>query len=393
MVLDNVFKLYLHKAGRWSMLLLPVIVLFFQDKGLDMTQIFLLQSFFAASVVILEVPTWYIWDMLRRKDGLMIWSLFGLVGRILYHFASWFWTFAIAELALAFAYTFYSWSDTALLYDTLLCEWKEDEFKKTKWKFLAIGNFSEALWAVLWWFLATYWFRFLTSLQILFAIFVLLVSFTFHEPHRERYEIHEAWIGHLKRMIWETLSKKNWLSSLIFYSACTWVSTMFWVWIAQPYFEFLQIPLVWFWILRWVWNASVWFFSLYAHKFETFVSEKTLLFSFPLISVLWYVLMWSFPAIFLISCMFFFYGVRWVSWVIYADIVNRNVSSKERATIMSLQSLAFRFWFMLTWPMVWRVIDGYWILHWFYAAWLISLFLWIIWWFFLYRSNFIYTST
>jgi hypothetical protein len=45
--------------------------------------------------------------------------------------------------------------------------------------------------------------------------------------------------------------------------------------------------------------------------------------------------------------MFFFYAVRGVKSVVLQDMLNKLISSKERATILSVDSLAFRALFMI----------------------------------------------
>jgi hypothetical protein len=41
---DNIIKLYLLKAVKWFMIVMPIIVLFFESKGLSLTQIMILQG-------------------------------------------------------------------------------------------------------------------------------------------------------------------------------------------------------------------------------------------------------------------------------------------------------------------------------------------------------------
>ena len=369
---SNIWKMYLFKAFRWSMILLPVVVLFFQDLGLSMKQIFLLQSIFAWAVVFLEIPTGYFGDMLRRKDGLIIGAFCWLIWWVLYHFAVWFRSIAIAEIALALAYTFYSWSDTALLYDSLQQTWRSNEFKKIKGRYLAMGNFSEWIWALLWGRLAMYWFGIITSIQVYIAIFCLAISFTLVEPIREKYLLKEAWIGHIVGVIKDAMKWGSLVSSIVVYSAFTGVSTMFWVWLAQPYFTLVELPLLRFGILRGIGNISVWLFSLLAYRLESRFSNETLLLSFPFFVVVAYLLLWTFPSFIVLAVGLVFYAVRWVSTVVYMDLINKEISSKERATILSVKSLAFRFVFMILGPIVWWIVDGHWILIGMYSAWALT---------------------
>ena len=53
----NINKMYLLKAVKWFMIVMPIIVLFFEKHGLSLTQIMILQATYSFTVAILEVPS------------------------------------------------------------------------------------------------------------------------------------------------------------------------------------------------------------------------------------------------------------------------------------------------------------------------------------------------
>jgi hypothetical protein len=378
-ITSNFLKLNLITIARNSMFLMPIMVLFFTDLGLSLSEVFILQSIFAFSVVVLEIPTWYIGDILRRKDWLIIWSICWTVWYLWLDMAQWFWTLALAEVFLALGYTFYSGSDSALIYDTLAQIGKEDTFQKIKWRYMAFWNFSEAWGAIIWWALVLYGYEWVTLWQVIMGCVGCLITVTLVEPNREKYEVTETWFKHLFRLVKYALYTNSTISALVVYSAITGLATMFWVWLAQPYWDSLWIPLFFFWILRAVWNASVWFFSRFAYRTIWKFGNKKLLIILPLLSVLTYIVFWisSIPAV--LVMMLTFYASRWILWVVYYDLINKLVTSKERATILSVKSLAFRGLFMIFGPIVWLVADMYNIQTAMFSAWLISFILLIIW--------------
>ena len=65
-------KIFLLELGWMFMVIIPVIVPFFEGHGMDMEQIFILQAIFGISVVILEVPSGYVADIIGRKNSLII---------------------------------------------------------------------------------------------------------------------------------------------------------------------------------------------------------------------------------------------------------------------------------------------------------------------------------
>ena len=73
----NLWKLFTIQAGRWFLLLMPVLVLFYQENGLTLRDIFLIQAFFSICIILFEVPSGFFSDRLGRRQTLMIASLFG----------------------------------------------------------------------------------------------------------------------------------------------------------------------------------------------------------------------------------------------------------------------------------------------------------------------------
>lgn len=360
-IFSNFQKLNWITICRNSMFLMPVMVLFFQDIGLTLGEVFILQSIFSLAVVVLEIPTGYLWDILRRKDWLIIGWICTALWFLWFHFADWFLVVAIAEIFLALWYTFFSWSDTALIYDSLLEVWKEEDFKKIKWRYLAYWSFSEAWWALIWGALVLGWYEWVTLWQVVLACIWVLISMRLVEPTREKFEVNETWFKHLLWLVKYAFIWNNTIASLVIYSAVTWLATMFWVWLSQPYWELLWVPLYLFWLLRALWNFSVGLFSWFWHTIIEKIWTINLLIILPVLTIITYVIYWVLPLLLFIPLMLTFYASRAVLWIVYFDVINKLVSSKERATILSVKSLAFRWLFMIFWPLIGILADQYWI--------------------------------
>ena len=54
------------------LVIMPVIVPFFESRGLSMQQIFLLQAVFAVVVLVMEIPSGYAADLLGRRVTLLV---------------------------------------------------------------------------------------------------------------------------------------------------------------------------------------------------------------------------------------------------------------------------------------------------------------------------------
>ena len=62
------------------LVIMPVAVPFFQSKGLSMQEVFSLQALFGLVVLITEVPSGYLADVLGRKNTLVIGTIVGALG-------------------------------------------------------------------------------------------------------------------------------------------------------------------------------------------------------------------------------------------------------------------------------------------------------------------------
>jgi MFS family permease len=101
------------------MLVMPIVVLFYKENGLNVTQVFILQSVYSLSIVLLEIPSGYFADVLGRKNTISLGAILGFVGYAIYSVTSGFWGFFIAEVLLGFGQSMISGADSALLYDSL----------------------------------------------------------------------------------------------------------------------------------------------------------------------------------------------------------------------------------------------------------------------------------
>ena len=68
----NVPLLYAARLCEYLVFFTPVIVVFFQNQGLSMTQVMVLQTAFAVAVVVLEIPSGFFADRVGRRPSLFI---------------------------------------------------------------------------------------------------------------------------------------------------------------------------------------------------------------------------------------------------------------------------------------------------------------------------------
>ena len=112
------------------MLFMPTIVLFFQENGLSLFDIMLIQAVYSVAIAVLEIPSGYVADLLGRKMAMVIGTFLGFLGILIYSMSYGFWGFLPAALAMGIGQSFVSGSDTALMYDSLLDMGRSKEFVK-----------------------------------------------------------------------------------------------------------------------------------------------------------------------------------------------------------------------------------------------------------------------
>ena len=133
-VKNNIWKLYVIKGLMWFMVAMPIIVLFFQENGLSLQEVMILQGSYSMMVALMEIPSGYIADLFGRKKTLVLGTLFCFLGFALFGFSFGFWEFFIAELLLGVGNSFISGSDSALLYDSLLESEQSEEYTRIEGK-------------------------------------------------------------------------------------------------------------------------------------------------------------------------------------------------------------------------------------------------------------------
>jgi MFS family permease len=136
--------MYFLKGVLWFMLSMPIIILFFKENGLSLTEIMTLQGAYSLTVALFEVPSGYLADLFGRKACIVFSTIFSFVGFLFFCFFSGFYYFLIAQILVGFAGSLISGSDSALIYDTLLQTNNKDDYAKIEGRNYAIGNFSEA---------------------------------------------------------------------------------------------------------------------------------------------------------------------------------------------------------------------------------------------------------
>ena len=141
----NIIRLYLIKIAKWFMLYMPIVVPFYESNGLSMKDIMILQAVYSIAIVILEVPSGYLADVIGRRKTLILGAVFGTFGFATYSFSYGFIRFLVAEIILGIGQSCMSGADSAMLYDSLLEKGEEKKYTRFEGRITSLGNVAEAV--------------------------------------------------------------------------------------------------------------------------------------------------------------------------------------------------------------------------------------------------------
>ena len=353
---SNIWKLYIFNWLQWFLLIVPVFVLFLQENGLSMKEVFLLQATFSVAVLAMEVPSGYFSDRVGRKITMIMGSVLGFLAMLLYCFAQNFWGFFVAEILGGVGASFISGTGMAMLYDTLLELKEEGKYKSIAGKMITMGSFSEASAAIIGGGLALISLRFPIYIEagIIFLCIPLactLIETKKHksqEPQKNMLQIMKYALIEHAEIKWLTITFALLMASGI---------TMFWF--IQPYLQTIGMPLVLFGVFFAILRFSTGIFSLVAEKTEQALGRKKSLILLLSLPPLGYALVGWIQAFWAIVFFFVFQFVRGFAEPVLQDYVNKLVTSDMRATVLSINSLVGRLLFSVLGPLLGWINDLY----------------------------------
>lgn len=349
---SNIVKLYFIKLAKWFMLIMPIVALFYTENGLDSFDIYLLQAVYSFSVAALEVPSGYMADVIGRKKSLIIGSVLGTAGFVVYSLTHGFWGFLCAEIILGLGGSFISGSDSALLYDSLSAMRRKQKYLRIEGRISSVGNFAETAAALAGGLLAAWFsYRSVYMVQTLIAFVAVPASILLVEPTRLNQNLKLSF-RQIIEVGYYALFKNRVLSASILLSSVIGTSTLCMAWTTQIYFvdnglNENQITPLWIGL-----NLLV---ALSAFWVELLI--KKLGFSNALVSILvlipmGYLLLSVLPFWWATASLFVFYAVRGYATPVLKDLININCESEIRATVLSIRSLIIRICFAFLGPVI-----------------------------------------
>ncbi|MCB9679178.1 MAG: MFS transporter [Alphaproteobacteria bacterium] len=326
----------------------PVIVLFWLDNGLDLTDVFLLQSLYAIATVLLEVPTGAVADRLGKRTSLLWATVCFLLGVGMYGLGTGFWTFLVAEIALAVGSALFSGADEGFLYDLLVYEGREDAFTEvsgrigsTRMLVFAVANLVGGLVAT-WSLRATFFASLVGPVIALFLVLGLGEAST----------VRAASYGGLVRDSLRFVRKHQLVRWYVLLLAVLGASSQWLLWLYQPYMELAGWP-IWAFGLGFAgFNLTAALAGRYAGAFERRLGSRGALVGLGVLQVVTPLAMALLVHPVSVLAVAGHQAVRGMM----RPIVNRRillyVYADKRSTVLSLGTLGNRLLFAVTAPIV-----------------------------------------
>ena len=356
-VRSNIWKLYAIQACTQALFAIPIIVLFWRSHGLDFRQMMLLQSGFAMTILILEIPTGYLADRWGRKKTIVTGCFLGFLGFLIYASGTNFWHFLLAEMIIGIGVSMGSGASEAIMYDTLSASGEERMYRRTMGNQTFFEFSAEALSSLAGGALALFslvlplW---ITTIPMAASV---LIALSLHEP--KRHVLRET--RHWKR-IWDvsldTLFRHRELRSIIFLHGVISTMTLTFFWFFQPYQKIVGVPLAFFGITHAIIVIAGALASKYVSTLEKRIDDRLLLMAIAAAVVFCFLILGMPP----VAWGLLLFLVSRTAWgflgPLTSDMTNRMAASDVRATVMSVRSFFGRAIFVCTSPFVGMMADA-----------------------------------
>lgn len=337
---------------------MPIVVPFYESNGLSMKDIMVLQAVYSIAIVILEVPSGYLADVIGRKKTLIIGAVFGTFGFTTYSLSYGFTGFLIAEIILGIGQSCVSGADSAMLYDSLLEKGEQKKYTRFEGRITSLGNVAEAVAGIIGGLLAGITLRIPYVAQAFVAFIALPAALTLKEPSR-MVPLIKAGVMEIIQIARFALFRDRVLRRNILLSAVTGTATLTMAWFAQPFFEYSGIEIAWFGVLWTTLNLTVAITSYTAHSLERYLGQARSVLFIAILLPAGYLALSRFHTPVGLIILYLFYLVRGYATPVLKDYINRVTASNIRATVLSVRNFIIRLLFALTGPLLGWVKDIY----------------------------------
>jgi len=333
------------------MLILPVVVLIYTQKGVTVGDFFLIQGIFRLAAFLFEIPSGYMSDCFSRRRVLIAGSLFHILGFVTIAASYGFWTIVLGESLLGISSALFSGTLEAYTYDLLKRNKTQKQFLK---EFGNITTYASAA-SLIAGLIGGFLFVKLGANGLLWleAIIATIGIFTFMALP-ELLEIRRI-VKHKDAItdaisITVTTMKNQKLRNLILFPSLFGAFTIVLLWILQPIMETTHVPVALFGIYFAINQLSVLLCAKYAYKIcekfgEILTSVLTIIVLVLGISMGLLAIHSANMIVVYIACaiLAFSSSIRVLNNLQYNTLIHHSIRSIERGTVLSTRAMTATF--------------------------------------------------
>lgn len=353
----NIRKLYVIQACTQSLFVIPIIVLFWRTHGLDLHQVMLLQSMYAFTVFVLEIPTGYLADHWGRRNTLVLGCCFGFAAYVMYGMSTGFWQFLVAEFLIGAGSSLLSGTVEAMTYDSLLELSREREYRRIAGRQSFLEFNTEGLSGIIGGLLGAVslalpmW---ITAIPMAVAVCTAL---SLYEPKRHLPTQQKSW-KHVLRVSGHALFTHPGLRMVILIYGIIAAMSLMLFWFFQSYQTLVGVPVALFGLTHAITVGAGGFAATTSAWFEKRADDRLLLVVPALLVVICYLAL-SFPPSMGLLTFFLLMRLPWhFAGPLTADLINRMTTSDVRATALSVRSFFCRVLFICVSPLAGALADA-----------------------------------
>jgi len=334
----NIPLMYTIDSLTWGRFFIPVLALFYIASQVPLEQFAIIMGVFSLAILVLEIPSGVIADLLGKKRALRLGYLLFTLELILIAFFDGFWIFLIAKIISGIGVSFTSGTTEALVYDTLKRDRREKEHKRISGNLQMVANISMAIVFIIGAYLFTINYKLPAIVSIPFSFIAFLLTFFLIDPYKNKTKVNwKNSIKHLREGL-KLFRKNGFVKYITFFALFTGTTVSIMLSMSSAYFQIILIPISLMGVAAFISSMLMALSAKNAHKAEKKFGELKSIRFLQFTSIL---------AIFLMAIMVPYLGILFFflisivagfSGVIFNDYVNQHIGSKHRATILSVKN-------------------------------------------------------
>lgn len=336
---------------------LPVMTLFFKQTLNSVTLVALIFSIQAITSIIFEIPTGVFADLFGRKKTLILQSFLSVLAISILAISTNFVMLILFSFIFALKNSLGSGTDQALLYDTLKQLKKEGDYKKIQGRLLTLTNIGAIIGSISGGLMANYFIRLPFLLTIPLTLIGLIISFSFIEA-RYKKETHRNILKHT-HISFKVLFSNKTILLLVLFSLFSFGIAESTYHLEQIFYQFVNLPISYFGIVAAIASLMGIFGSLLSYRLSERFGDKLILILSKIFDGLMIVLATIFLGYIGIILLIIVGFFRSIGSPIMNHLLNKEIESKNRATVLSINKLLDNIGYILFAPIIGYVADIY----------------------------------